>query len=407
MRKEGSRVNQSSSSIFNVLLSSMNPQLYLCGSVFIARGDVKAVTKVFNSLSSIHNRIELLKLICVLWPELDDCLNLEFLWNYSNEGNESDVLLSLIQEDSTLVTISDMHIDTEVKRYKALSKYVDSRLEALSLDISEEQPLFDFLRARVIIADSLNTKSMAYLPLIERVAMPELSSWIEGILKPLDHLNRKLTARLTVREFESMEVVTVLKMMWDTPITVVSIVRSTMVYEVEPYLRYKGSLESFYEVIFNKENFPLDTSENFEVFKFLASFPLPDLEEFDKKKWDIVFENGRNLSRVPLPNFVYELQSILKLLGNDEQVFEGIPLSQWIINSQFMNDLGLKDLKSLKKLQEENSAVQMTFFSTMTQNMFQGNMDIKTLHSIIHFIESSTLFDKLSTESQQSVLLES
>ena len=82
-------------------------------------------------------------------------------------------------------------------------------------------------------------------------------------------------------------------------------------------------------------------------------------------------------------------------------------LMSCLLYTSFMNAMDIKDLKSLKKLQNEDSVVQTSYFSIITQNMFQGHIDIKTVQNVVEFIESSTLFDKLTNELQTSILLES
>ncbi|QEU62011.1 Sec39 [Kluyveromyces lactis] len=387
----------------------MNPQLYLCASVFTTRGDVKSVSEIYQGLQSDAERLQYLKLLCVMWPELDDPTNISFvLKDIQLIGmDESSVLLSLIQEDSSLTTISEMDVNTISKRVNALASYVEETLIGFNIHIRETHMLEDFLRARTLVVNSLSKDPLCSLELLVNSTSKSLVSWLDGILKPLDHLNRRLDTKLSIFQFENLSAQDAVSEMWKLPVKEVSVVRSMMKYEVEPYLKFQGSYDPFYEVIFNPDNFPLDSINNFQIYKYLSSQPTPLDTKFNETKWNILYSNGKNLASIPLPNLVFELESLIKSFGDDSQIFSGISLDEWLVNLKFMNAMDIKDLKSLKKLQNEDSVVQTSYFSIITQNMFQGHIDIKTVQNVVEFIESSTLFDKLTNELQTSILLES
>ncbi|CDO92243.1 unnamed protein product [Kluyveromyces dobzhanskii CBS 2104] len=387
----------------------MNPQLYLCASVFITRGDVERVSEVYKSILSATDRLEYLKLICVMWPELDDPENLFFVFKDEQRKTteESTTLVSLIQQDSTLIAISEMDVSTTMQRVTVLSRYVGKILAKFNVDIKQDSKIEDFVKARTLIVNSVNKDALFTLELITSSSLPSLQSWLNGILKPLDHLNRRLDESVGIFEFECLSTKDAVTEMWNLPVKEVSVVRSMLKYELEPYLEFRNSYAAFYEVIFNCENFPLDTMDNFQIYKYLSSLSHPDDPKFNETKWDILYSNGKNLASIPLPNLVFELQTILKSFGDSSQIFDGISLGQWLMNLEFMNAMDIKDLKSLKNLQNEDTVAQTSYFSTITQNMFQGHIEIKTVQNIIEFIESSTLFDKLSNELQTSIVLES
>lgn len=383
----------------------MDSQLYLNASICVTQANSVATSQIFDYLQSDDERAELLKLICVLWPELDDSIKLKFLWECSPPSDDNEILVTLIQELPILAAVSKIDADTVQKRHSTVKKHVDDVLRSFDVENTDFSSLEEFLRIRIILVDAHYPNSLWYLPVIEHINSQSLNKWLNGVLRPLNHLNKTRDDKLKIFDFEAMDSAEVLNLMWDLPTMDLSVVRSMMKYEVKPYLDYNGNKESFYNVIFNTQNFQLDSLENFKIFKFLLNFDALDSTS-RTVAWEILFENGLNLQKIPLPNLVGEFDSIVDTLGKPEDEFDGIALSQWHINIQFMNDLGIKDLKSLKKLQDESQAVQISYFSGMIQSMFQSNLEIETLKSIINFINASSLFNKLSHESQQSVVVE-
>lgn len=394
-------------------ISDMNPQLYLCASVFSTRGDSERVSRVLRAIRSDHDddKIAILKLISVLWPEMDDPMKLAFVWDASESNgtdDENDLLISLIQEDTLLTAIVEMDIDTITIRMNTVSSFIEEKLGKFGLEFGSDSMMEDFLRARTLVVNSVNKDALCTVDLLQQSHKDSLKSWIEGTLKPLAHLNRRLDpgSKLSIYELESLSIQDVVATMWDLPVKEPSVVRSMMLYELKPYLEERKTYEPFYQVIFNEANFPLDTFDNFQIFKFLSNNPLIDDTKFKTTKWEIIYNHCINLRNIPLPNMLFELESIIKSFGDDSQIYSGMSLKQWLINIRFMNAMDIKDLKSLKQLKNEDSLAQASYFSMIAQNMFQGRIGIETVQSILEFIDSSILFDKLSVDVQTSIVLE-
>ncbi|CAI4939536.1 ANM_HP_G0118850.mRNA.1.CDS.1 [Saccharomyces cerevisiae] len=187
----------------------LEEQLYLLACIFASRADTRNIKKLFTRLGSQSNYLEIL---CVLWPELDDPKNLLYLRELeeevqSPEGEETtdeDVIVELLENDSSLIPLIESDTTTRSNRYHELQEFISKKLNNKTLENFEE-----WLRERILICNEMIPETpLLYSVLWETAKSKVLSTkfigWVEGVLKPLDHLNKRLHLIFRINEWEKM-----------------------------------------------------------------------------------------------------------------------------------------------------------------------------------------------------------
>lgn len=131
----------------------LEEQLYLLACIFASRADTRNIKKLSTRLGSQSKYLEIL---CVLWPELDDPKNLLFLRELeeevqSPEGEETtdeDVIVELLESDSSLIPLIESDTTTRSNRYHELQEFISKKLNNKTLENFEE-----WLRERILICN--------------------------------------------------------------------------------------------------------------------------------------------------------------------------------------------------------------------------------------------------------------
>lgn len=392
-------------------------QLYLLLCVFITRAEVQSVKRILTETSSLDKE-DTLNALCVLWPELENPINLKDIFNcLEKERNETeDLLISLLKGDDQLIAMVEAESSTVENRYKTTRNFVESRLAALRLNIDIKDWKNSFLRARIIICNLVNPDPVFYKPLWNTIMTDDVKDqpfkeWVSGILKPLDHYNKRSKKPLFISEFEEMSSSEALQTFWNVSTSDAISLRAVLTFEILPYLRYSGEYSEFSDVILTSEKFQLDTLQNFQTYKHIALemglfFPKNATNNFQRQVLTILYENGHNLSRIPIQNVEHEIKKILAIADDDVTLESGIKASTLKSYANYLDNLKIYNLKDIYNLVQADELTQLSHFSSMCKQMLQSNPTVTALESVMSLVEDRSIFVKLLKEKQELVIIE-
>lgn len=151
----------------------MDKKLFLIACFHASNGDSTNLSKIFKNLCDSQDFINA---IIVLWPELDDPMNLKFLFQADSlkdreiemekNDNDDDLVVSQISNHPDLLYMVEMDDETIEKRYDEIRSYIDSRFKKLGLSSNE----LNWFQRRVIICNEVNPyDTSAYEPLWELI----------------------------------------------------------------------------------------------------------------------------------------------------------------------------------------------------------------------------------------------
>ncbi|AET37409.1 Sec39p Ecym_1158 [Eremothecium cymbalariae DBVPG len=397
----------------------LKEQLYLLLSIFASRADKSKILKYFEEGTQLSIK-EILEVICVFWPELDDPLNLEFIFDHIGveRTKNNDLIFELLNGDESLIALVEINPELTVQRYRWIKEYVSSRLGKWQLSIDEVDYKFLFLRSRSIICNEVVSDVMFYKPLFRKLKYLSSSGgatafyeWVNGILKPLAHVNRRIELNISIYEFEQKNCEDVMQLFGEIYTDVLSAYKSVMYFEVSPYMTYSGCYDVFLKNCLSLDKFPLDTYNNFQSFRYVASEMNPIFAKdpslnnlFQHQLLKILYENGQNLIKIPLPNLPDELRNVLEGIDSSVTIDDGITSTELLDYSKYMDALGIHSLKEIHTLKNSNEPNQLSSFMSMSKYLLSSSPSIETLQ---YLISSDKLYPSLSKDKQMSAIIES
>lgn len=407
----------------------LEEQLYLLACIFASRADTRNIKKLSTRLGSQSNYLEIL---CVLWPELDDPKNLLFLRELeeevqSPEGEETtdeDVIVELLENDSSLIPLIESDTTTRSNRYHELQEFISKKLNNKTLENFEE-----WLRERILICNEMIPETpLLYSVLWETAKSKVLSTkfigWVEGVLKPLDHLNKRLHLIFKINEWEKMPDSELFKIIFDGVEDMQEYIGIADVIEDElaPTLSYGKKWETFITEFFNKQQFSLKSDTNYQLFiKLYYSLEkgVKDNSEASRKLQsnvvDILFHNSENLFNLSsLTHKLDELWSILsgfpdEITIEEQKTITALEMKQFM---EFFIKCSTKfSFKEIFAITQEEESAQLAHFSSLCHEEFNKANEISSFlqamyETVLDISKDDKIFTRISMDEKLYSILE-
>ncbi|CAI4035333.1 hypothetical protein SMKI_12G4850 [Saccharomyces mikatae IFO 1815] len=394
----------------------LEEQLYLLACIFSAKADTHNIKKLSTRLGS---KSDYLKIICVLWPELDDPKNLSFLCEseeavqspIGEETTDEDVVVELLESDSGLISLIETDNTKRSSRYHDLQKFINNKCDNKPVENFE-----GWLRERILICNEIVPESPLLYSVLWEAAKPgELSTkfieWVEGVIKPLNHLGERLHLIFKINEWEEIPDTELFNIIFDGVEDTQNHSNMANIIENEliPTLSYGNKCDIFVNEFFNKRQFSLKSNANYELFlkiydslEKLLENNSDTLRDLQSNVIDILFNNSENLFNLSnLINKLDELWNILSKFPDDITIKEQKTVTV-LEMKQFMEfftkcstNFSFKEIFAIT--QEEESA-QLAHFTSLCYDEFNKAKDIsKFLQSMYETVLDFNKEDKIFT----------
>ncbi|CCK69085.1 Sec39p KNAG_0B06580 [Huiozyma naganishii CBS 8797] len=373
----------------------LQEKLYILCCLHASARDSEGLTKLLPYFNE-----QLTDAVVVLWPELDDPLALSFLCAYKTveklEINEN-VFVEHMANDQRLICIlgaGDENALTE--RYSALKQYVDGKLPEGQLN---------WLQKRVILCNNFDpSDANRYSKLWETQQGDEnLQRWINCLVKPLTHWNKRTGEKMRISEFSQLERRAMLRLIIDNWVT---LDEAALNSELFPVLQNGDNFyQQFVTDFYNSEKFSLDSEANIRLFHAVFAELLQRISDGDNKALfetatlRIVFENSGNLFKYSTCSDLEE--RVLQKVSPDSRLTDyNVTVSDLLTYCQYLkNDLFPQDytLKDVYRVAQDDSSAQRYHFITLCEMYL-----LKTAHPDLHILlQRLDLFNKLNDAGEQ------
>lgn len=286
----------------------MNKKLFLIACFHASNADSTNLSKIYKNFLGSD---EFINSVIVLWPELDDPMNLKFLFqenalksgeigigkdnNDNDDENGDDLVVSHISNCPSLLYMVEMDNETIDRRYNEVQHYVNYKLSELGL----LDDTLNWFQKRVIICNEIDpSDTLAYEPLWHLIEGQnlEIDQWMRGVVKPLSHFNKRLSTQVKIRDFADFILKENNMFEWFN-----SNDANVLENELIPYLTnnnkfYKLFLSSYY----NENKFVVNNPSQYQklnkLFKILRNIKFhKDLSEIESKTVDILLMNSQKM----------------------------------------------------------------------------------------------------------------
>ncbi|KAK5780334.1 hypothetical protein RI543_002090 [Arxiozyma heterogenica] len=382
----------------------MDKKLFLIACFHSSNGDSTNLSKIYRKFFDSQ---EFINLVIVLWPELDDSINLKFLFqtnnsnsnelgikkNNNNDNNNDDLIISQISNCPDLLYMVEMDNETIDKRYDEVQRYVNSKLNELGL-LDDK---LNWFQKRVIICNEANpSNTLAYEPLWHLIKgqNSEIDQWMEGIVKPLSYFNKRLSTQVKIRDFEDVILQENNMFEWFN-----SNDPNVLENELIPYLTYDNK---FYKLFLNDYynenklviNNPLQYQKLNKLFEILRSITFEkDLSEIESKTMDILFVNSKEMvSFIDIRQIVNDFLNQI----DDDATSSKYPITNKEIK---MYCQSVKDYSSIINyslidlyiISNDDKETQFTKFTDLCDTVFRCNEN-----RVLDLLKPITLFNKIN-----------
>ncbi|AAS52812.1 AER129Cp [Eremothecium gossypii ATCC 10895] len=393
----------------------LKDRLYILLSVLATRGDVERVEKcvVYDSELSVQ---EVLEVICVFWPEVDDPERLWFVYEGIERERQStgELEFELINSEAELQALVDADADVVRGRAEMLRSHVRSRLEAHSVAVDVADCAGTFARARTVLVNEVEPDVLFHSGIIRRLRRggrcAAVTAWERGILRPLAHANCSISRPLLVSAFEQLTPAEALELFVEPRSDEPAVHRAVLLHEVVPYVTFKQAYQEFLDVFLTPEQFPLTTLENFEFLKYMTKTVRPLFAEqpgkkkvFDRKLLQLLYDRGESLAEIPLPDLPRELYGLLLLIDETVTLSDGVSVKDLIEYTKYMDAANNYSLKSMRSLANADELAQLASFNSISHYLLAESPSVQTLQFLL---SSSKLYPKLTKENQESAIIE-
>ncbi|SCU90474.1 LAME_0E08724g1_1 [Lachancea meyersii CBS 8951] len=396
----------------------LEDQLYVACCLLAAKADLSRVKKLILGQDRVE-QVEILKIVCVLWPELDDPLQfIDILKSLEKSRiNELGILESLVSGDRETMAVVESSPDILSERKRTLKQHVDYQLQKIAgISIESCNWQFTFLQARILICNAVVDDPLFYRPLFSRLSAdqyPEFMKWVSGIIKPLAHFCNRSILQFSIAEFESLSTSKALTVLWESlEVVEESKFRGALNYEVLPFLAYVDGYNELLAVVFNAKNFPLDSISNFNRYKVLSfelvkMLPTKFKTAFQREAITILYENGDSLSKVQEIDLRAEHCLLLSSIEGNITLQNGLDVKTLKLYAQSMDLLHIFNLNDIHKLTQDSELVQKSFFSTMCKQSLGAHGSHIMLENVGTFVQSDPIFNKLDSNTKKLIIVES
>ncbi|AMD22071.1 HGL269Cp [Eremothecium sinecaudum] len=398
----------------------LKDQLYILLSTFAARADELKVVRFFTEQKELSHK-EILEVISVFWRELDNPTNLYFIFDkVANQIEPNDQLFyELLENDESLIALVECGVDSVSKRSKLLRDHVAETLSKWQLTIDERDLIHTFLKARIILCNELVSDALFYDPLLKKLRhcsefknQEAFEKWVTGVLRPLAHLNRRIEPQLMISSFEQQPAEEIMNLFASIASDEPVVFKSVVNFEAVPYAQYSGAFAEFLSVFLTVDNFSLDSNNNFEAFKFMASEVKQALGDdnnhlrraFEAQLLEILYQNSKRLMRLNPPYLSRDLIRILNSIDPEITIDDDISSQKLVAYTNYMNSLEIKSFKDLHKLSNADQWTQLTAFGSMSKTLLTSSSNAETLD---YLIESQHVFNNLTRHQKISAVIES
>ena len=420
-------------------------QLYLLACIYISRGDYTQLQKLYPRLRGSE---EFIDAVIVLWPELDDPLKLKFLFQdeetsakngvVAAQGNtDEDLLVSMVSGNEELISTLELDSVAISERARLIRSYVSSELHRRELDRDADM---EWIKKRILLCNDIDPETtIFYLSLLEEIGFrtksefSSLLTWVNGILLPLAHLNKRLNRNYKLKMFMALNFEDALALIMSG-----SPDKEVIQRELLPYLSdgTKGDPDELVAHILDKywnaEHLRLATKEAFETFEtmFLGLIDYANKLGLDPKKiynraLSIIFNNSawllQNtpedqiedvLSRIPEETNIGD--------GNSSSITPSRLIDYLMVINSFFKDFNFVEMNGIS---QEEDAAQLAHLTTLCEERItegsgkfghrggQSPSGTKCLQSLVDILiherdESRRIFTKLSFEQIYSAIYE-
>ena len=394
----------------------LEEQLYLLACIFASRADTHNIKKLSTKLDPQSDYLDIL---CVLWPELDDPKNLLFLcepeeMEQSPEGEETtdeEVVVGLLESDSSLIPLIEIDTTTISSRYRELQEFINNKLNNKALENFE-----GWLRERILLCNEMIPETPLFYSVLWETAKSGVLStkfmgWVEGVLKPLDHLNKRLHLIFKINEWEGMPDSKLFNIIFDgvEDLQDDNNIANVIENELIPTLSYGKKWDTFITEFFNKERFSLKSDTNYQLFlKIYYSLEkkLKDNSEVSRNLQsnvvDILFNNSENLFN--LTNLIHKLDELWSILSGfpdditikEQKTVTALVLKQFM---EFFTKCSTKfSFKEIFAITQEEGSAQLAHFTSLCHEEFNKANDISLfLQSMYETVLDTNKDDKIFT----------
>lgn len=380
----------------------MDEKLFLIACIHASNADYRSLSKIYGNFQGSR---EFINAIIVLWPELDDPLHLQFLFEPTkSEGDfesEADMIVSQIAAHPNILFMIEMGDDVVHQRYNEIQQYIDLKLSSLKVWDSS----LDWFQQRVVLCDEIDSShTLAYEPLWERIKGQDevIDQWFEGIVKPVAHYNQRLHTTTKIRDFTIlMADKTNFSDWFDSSATNDEVLKD----ELMPFLKYREeAYKMFLHEYYNSETFKLNSLGQYNrlqlLFKsFLSEFS-EDKLEIETRTLDILFENTSNLmSFINLSqlktDFLTQIDSDTVLEKYQITNSDIISYCEVIEQYSSVTNYSLLDLYGIT---QEDKAAQWSHFTSLCERMINSNGSQIDLEQLLTPIP---IFNKIQSDQEE------
>ncbi|CCD27183.1 Sec39p NDAI_0J02910 [Naumovozyma dairenensis CBS 421] len=413
-------------------------QLYLLACVFASKADSTNLSQI---LRHVHYSLDFIKAACILWPELDDPMNLISLFptielgNDDNDNNASanddgslsdeNLVVKLLENNPDLIPLVEVGNTIVNTRYLSTKYFIESKLNGLyssniipletSLSSLEDlQSLW--LQIRILVCNEVIPEMTSfYEPLWTHSNFhinKEGKDWIECIIEPLNYINSRLGSKLKIKDFSKMDPIAVFPLILEG---------GDMKKELIPYLQYTKSFTSFLNNFCTVTQFPMDNQENYELLDNLIDIlpsvlPQDEIHTFKTSLLRIIFENSGNLLKFTTLATLSNLVNVTadnSVMLTDYDNLHYYDLQKYLLFMQ--NFSKSKDsFKDLYLINKGTESSQLAHFASICKEELSANANkpsinnakIKDIFDSIVHEDNDMVLSHLTIERKISILLE-
>ena len=157
-------------------------QLYLLSCIFATRADV---TSMIRLASKFKDSQDFINAVIVFWPEYDDPVHLNFLFDSENNDeqiSDDELIVSLINGDSDLIAMVELDSDEVTKRVNSIKTHIENELKILNIDsLANATVSLNWLAKRIIYCNEQRPDdALLYSSLLSQIHMndPDFENWL-------------------------------------------------------------------------------------------------------------------------------------------------------------------------------------------------------------------------------------
>lgn len=373
-------------------------KLAILASVYCSKADIKQLKRIIPYFK--NQKALIFQFVQVLWPELQDPLDLKFLFDVDTfNGDEdhaanslNDILVQCLEQDSSLIPLVETNPDVVLERYDQLIKYV-TRDSQIDFNIPPSHS--SWIKNRIIHCNNYDKNLILYYqPLWSQLELTsEFNEWVNGVLFPLN--NTPANNRIHIEELikmDSAKRITFLLGCMPSSTSDLGFFSNIFL----PMLRYykETDLDYYTSHYVNPQTYKLENNNEITILSKI--YEISGSVEVGAKVLGILYENGQNYFKSHPNKFTdSELRVLLTKIGTEDSslYLKLLDLIRDIDDLEHFNSF-----KTLFDIQEGTEAQQYDLFTIYSRSFRIDN---------ISELEKDFLFNKLSLRQKLEIIIES